>query len=79
MRIGHVWKCCPWWWKVEVELKLVGINMKDYKWCALSPNDPIQVPMRYHSKENAEHHAAVMNELIPLWEENIGKIWNRDY
>lgn len=53
--------------------------MKDYKWCALSPNDPIQVPMRYHSKEDAEHHAAVMNELIPLWEENIGKIWNKDY
>lgn len=53
--------------------------MLEYKWGALSPNDPIQVSMRYYTKEDAEHHAEVMNALIPLWEEDASGIWNKDY
>ena len=53
--------------------------MFDYKWGVVSPNDPIQKPMRFLTKEDAEKHAMYMNRLIDLWEENTSGVWNKDY
>ena len=54
-------------------------GLKDYAWGALSPNDPTQVPMKYYTKEAAQHHADSMNSYIELWEENTHGIWNKDH
>ena len=51
----------------------------DYKWGALSPSDPSQVPMKYFTQEEAEAHADRMNALIETWEENKNGLWNKDY
>jgi hypothetical protein len=60
-----------------------------YKWGALSPNDPSQVPMKYFTQEQAQQHTDSMNKLIDTWEENPvtavdkdGKeyrLWNKDH
>ncbi len=51
----------------------------DYKWGALSPSDPTQVPMKYFTQEEAQRHADFMNEFINTWEENPQGIWNKDH
>ena len=48
----------------------------DYKWGAVSSNDPSPVPMKYFTKEEAEAHANTMNALIDSWEENTKGFWN---
>jgi hypothetical protein len=54
-------------------------GLKDYAWGALSPNDPTQVPMKYYTKEAAQHHADSMNRQIDSWEENKDGRWNKDH
>lgn len=51
----------------------------DYKWGAISSNDPNPVPLKYFTKEEAEAHANTMNALIDSWEENTKGLWNKDY
>ena len=42
----------------------------DYKWGAMSSNDPTPVPLGFYTKEEAQSHADKMNSLIETWEEN---------
>jgi hypothetical protein len=62
----------------------------DYKWGAMSPNDPTIVPLGFYTKEEAQAHADKMNSLIKTWEKNpviykdkfTGKEfrrWNKNY
>lgn len=62
----------------------------DYKWGAISPNDPTPVPLKFYTQEEAQRHADNMNSLIETWEENpvlaIDKLtgkeirrWNKDH
>lgn len=49
----------------------------NYKWGILSPNDPIQRPLGYETKEQAERMADHMNSQIYLWD--LNEKWNKDY
>jgi hypothetical protein len=62
----------------------------DYKWGAMSPNDPTPVPLRFYTKEEAQDFADKTNVWIETWEENpviykdesTGKEyrrWNKNY
>ena len=42
----------------------------DYKWGAMSPNDPAPVPLGFYTKEEAQFHADKMNSLIKTWKKN---------
>jgi len=51
----------------------------DYKWGAVSTNDPSPVPIKYHTKEQAERYADYMTSLIDSWEENSNGFWNKEH
>jgi len=53
------------------------MTQDSYKWGAMSPNDPTPVPLKFHTKEQAQHHADNMNALLETWETN--PIWNKNH
>lgn len=46
---------------------------------AKSPSDSSNVPLKYSSQEEAQHHADLMNSLINTWDENPIGFWNKDH
>ena len=52
---------------------------QEYKWGAMSPNDPSPVPLKYYTREEAERHANIMNNLIDDWDENPYNVWNKGH
>jgi hypothetical protein len=51
----------------------------NYKWGALSPNDPSQVPLKYFTQAEAQRHADHMNGMIETWEDNFDEFWNKEH
>ncbi len=54
-------------------------NKFGYKYGAVSPNDPNQMPMKYRTREEAQQHADLQNILKETWEENPVGLWNKDH
>ena len=50
-----------------------------YEWGAISPSDPIQTPLKFHTKDKALAHANLMNLLIPICWNRSDSFFNKEY
>ena len=53
-------------------------KMPEYKWGAVSPSDHNKVPMKFHSREQAQRHADAMSKLIETWDDPVS-LWDKQY